>query len=237
MISQLITTPAVNGEIASYLIAKGSDQLLCLASFCNSNYHQDTCCYKQLRMRRYGSKNKIKFMKLYSTRAFVSAFEQSGFSLGTPITVLIDREILLNQTEIRLYLPCTYWFETKQTVSVWFQINRCMVNTISFRFDLTIFQKDFSVHRIQNIPHTEKPTFSASLNRRKEIWIKIKLQIKFALSKFRLVPNQSKNVITIQIRFNVSRKTKKRFPSVYAHLYKLESLAHPCMTTYTYILI
>ena len=47
-------------------------------------------------------------------------------------------EILLNQTEIRLYLPCTNWFGTKRT-SVWFQINKIMVNTIWFRFDLIRF--------------------------------------------------------------------------------------------------
>ena len=38
-------------------------------------------------------------------------------------------EILLNQTEIRLYLPCTDWFGTKLT-SGWFHINRKMVNII-----------------------------------------------------------------------------------------------------------
>ena len=43
-------------------------------------------------------------------------------------------EILLNQTEIWLYLPFSDWFGTKRT-SVWFQINRIMVNTIRFRFD------------------------------------------------------------------------------------------------------
>ena len=54
------------------------------------------------------------------------------------------REILLNQTEIRLYLSFSNWFGTKRT-SVWFQINQKMVNTIWFRFDLIIFRKDFSV--------------------------------------------------------------------------------------------
>ena len=40
--------------------------------------------------------------------------------------------ILLNQTKIRLYLTFLNWFGTKRT-SVWFQINRLMVNTIWFR--------------------------------------------------------------------------------------------------------
>ena len=53
-------------------------------------------------------------------------------------------EILSNQTEIRLYLPRTDSFGTKQTPSVWFQINRCTVNTIWFWFDLIRFRKDFS---------------------------------------------------------------------------------------------
>ena len=53
-------------------------------------------------------------------------------------------KILSNQTEIRLYLPFSYWFRTKQT-SVWFQINRKMVNTIWFLFGLMRFRNDFSV--------------------------------------------------------------------------------------------
>ena len=51
-------------------------------------------------------------------------------------------EILLNQTEIRLYLPFSEWFGTKQ-MSVWCQINRKMINTIWFRFDLIRFRKDY----------------------------------------------------------------------------------------------
>ena len=53
-------------------------------------------------------------------------------------------EILLNKTGIRLYLPYLDWFGTKRT-SVWFKINRKMVNTIWFQVDLIRFQKDFSV--------------------------------------------------------------------------------------------
>ena len=51
-------------------------------------------------------------------------------------------EILLNQPEIRLYLPFSEWFGR---MSVWIQINRCMVNTIWFRVDLVRFGKYFSV--------------------------------------------------------------------------------------------
>ena len=54
-------------------------------------------------------------------------------------------EILLWQTKIRLYLPFFDWCGTKRT-SVWFKINRCMVNTIWFRFDLTRFGKYFSMY-------------------------------------------------------------------------------------------
>ena len=47
-------------------------------------------------------------------------------------------EILLNQTKSRLYSPCTDWFRTKRTF-FWFQINRKMVNTVWFQFDLIRF--------------------------------------------------------------------------------------------------
>ena len=54
-------------------------------------------------------------------------------------------EIILNKTEIGLYLPFSDWFGTKRT-SVWFKINQKMLNTIWFQFDLIRFRKDFSVH-------------------------------------------------------------------------------------------
>ena len=53
-------------------------------------------------------------------------------------------EILLSQTEMGLYLLFPDWFGTKRT-SVWIKINRKMVNTIWFRFDLIRLQKDISV--------------------------------------------------------------------------------------------
>ena len=48
-------------------------------------------------------------------------------------------EILLNQTEIWLYLLFSEWFRSKRTVSVWIQIDRKIVNTIRFLFDLIRF--------------------------------------------------------------------------------------------------
>jgi len=46
--------------------------------------------------------------------------------------IITHREILSNQTEIKLYIPFSDWFENKWT-SVWFKINRKMVNSILFR--------------------------------------------------------------------------------------------------------
>ena len=61
---------------------------------------------------------------------------------------LIFFEILLNQPEIRLYLPFSGWFGSNRT-SVWIQINRKMVYTICFRFDY------FSFHFIYLYFHSE----------------------------------------------------------------------------------
>ena len=52
--------------------------------------------------------------------------------------------ILRHQTEIRVYLPFSDWFRIELT-SVWFKINRKMINTIWFRFDDTRFGNGFSV--------------------------------------------------------------------------------------------
>ena len=49
-------------------------------------------------------------------------------------------QVLLNQTEIRLYLPFSDWFGAKRT-SVRIQINRKMVNTIWFQVNLLNFKK------------------------------------------------------------------------------------------------
>ena len=62
-------------------------------------------------------------------------------------------EILLNQTEISLFLPFFRLIWNSKQMSVWFQINRKMVNTIWFLFDLTRFRKDFSVCTTNNGPN------------------------------------------------------------------------------------
>ena len=59
-------------------------------------------------------------------------------------------EILLYQTEIRLYLPFSDLFGTKRT-SISFQSNRCMVNTIWFGLDL-IRCAHCSHSSLQNLP-------------------------------------------------------------------------------------
>ena len=73
----------------------------------------------------------------------LSAVSTSEPSVYIPIAM--HTQILLNQTEIRLYLPCTDWFGQHQTDSVRlvFQINLKMLNTIWFRFYLIRFRKDF----------------------------------------------------------------------------------------------
>ena len=57
---------------------------------------------------------------------------------------LTDREFflefLLNQTEIRLCLAFSDRFGTKR-MSVWFQMNRTMLNIIGVRFDLIRIRK------------------------------------------------------------------------------------------------
>ena len=53
-------------------------------------------------------------------------------------------KILLHQIKIRLCLPFSGWFGTKRA-STLFQINRKMVYTIWFQFDLMRFRKDFPV--------------------------------------------------------------------------------------------
>ena len=53
-------------------------------------------------------------------------------------------EIILNQPEIRLYIPFLYWFASKRT-SIWMSVST--INTIWFRVDLMRFRKAFSVCR------------------------------------------------------------------------------------------
>ena len=62
-------------------------------------------------------------------------------------------QILLNQPQIRLYLPFYGWFGSKQT-SVWIKINRIIVNKIWYRVNLIRFRKKFLCQTV--------PTFIAS---------------------------------------------------------------------------
>ena len=72
-------------------------------------------------------------------------------------------EILLNQSEFRLYITFNDWYQTKQ-MSVWFQINRKIVYTIWIRVDLIRFRKDFSVCVQNACFHGKKfPTTNDSL--------------------------------------------------------------------------
>ena len=76
--------------------------------------------------------------------SFLSCCHQATTFAANPLHTKKCFRIISIQTEIRLYLPFFDWFVTKRT-SVLFQINRKMVNTIWFRFDLIRFGKDFSV--------------------------------------------------------------------------------------------
>ena len=54
---------------------------------------------------------------------------------------------VIKSNQNQIVLPFSDWFGTIR-MSVWFQINRKMVNTIWFRFDLIRFRKYFSVCRL-----------------------------------------------------------------------------------------
>ena len=75
----------------------------------------------------------------------IRSFDDSNFYLNNTQRNVF--EILLNQTEITLYLPCTDWFGTANVHCAFAVLNksRKMVNTIWFWFDLIRFRKDFSV--------------------------------------------------------------------------------------------
>ena len=73
--------------------------------------------------------------------------------LGLTTHIDFFLETLLNQPDIRLHLPFSDWFGSKQ-MSLWIQINRKMVNTIWFRVDLIGFRKYFSVCKFLTANHT-----------------------------------------------------------------------------------
>ena len=90
-----------------------------------------------------------------------NSFLSLGYWIFGAVTLLHTEkyfELLLNQTEIRLYLPFSDWFKTKQA-SVWFEINRKMVNKIWFQFDLIRFRKDFSVCVLVGMLSPKMPCF------------------------------------------------------------------------------
>ena len=71
-----------------------------------------------------------------------------GSIFGATLALYTQRnlfQIALNQTQIRLYLPCTDWFGTANRRSPFAIPNQscCMVNTIWFGFDLIRFKKDY----------------------------------------------------------------------------------------------
>ena len=111
---------------------------------------------------------------------------------ATPYTQRNLFEILLNQTEIRLYLPFSDWFGTKLT-SVWFQINRNMVNTIWYRFDLIRFGKDISVYRFFKL--VASSTSASQLNRSYGYPILQKLCQIFGLTKFQRFVDRKINFV------------------------------------------
>ena len=106
-------------------------------------------------------------------------------------------EILFNPTEIRLYLPLSDWFGTANgqiNASVCFQINRCMVNTIWFRFDLMIFGKYFSVSVVSRYAvRTDKCFLNFAKSTRNQIVFSIFRLISIQTDSIRLDPNQSEN--------------------------------------------
>ena len=87
-----------------------------------------------------------------------------------------------------MYLPLSDWFLTKRT-SVWFQINRKMVNTIWFWVDLIRFRKVFSVCTLSQLDL-----------RFMSIWQEYDRTDNFRLimnqTEFHLVRNQAENIKT-----------------------------------------
>jgi len=130
------------------VIHLSQSQLLMLAK---TNEHRPTNWKPQLNH---------KFPSLQTKVLKVSKVLCWSYTTRNGLLWLAHREILLNQIKIRLYLLCTDWkyhliksnrnqivftmhrliWNNKRTLySLLFQINRCMVNTIWFRFDLLRF--------------------------------------------------------------------------------------------------
>ena len=106
--------------------------------YCTPFIEIDLELYKKLHSREIYWKGGPQFGPQFITPLRRNPLRQPMYSQRNLI------EILLNKSEIRLYFPFSDWFGSKRT-SVWFQINRRMVNTIWFQFDLIRFRKYFSV--------------------------------------------------------------------------------------------
>ena len=92
---------------------------------------------------------KAKLLMRKQYRMYIHTFNVQIY----PISMYTQKnlfEILLIQTEIRLYLSFSDWYGTRRT-SVWLQINRKMVNTIWFPFDLIRCRKVFSVCKLNEL--------------------------------------------------------------------------------------
>ena len=87
----------------------------------------------------------------YEYRAFVCLNISNARSFNKQ---RIFFEILLNQPEVSMYLPFSDWFGTKPT-SVWIQINRNTVNTISGECDIASGYLR-SMRRLWDIMSTQK---------------------------------------------------------------------------------
>ena len=106
----------------------------------NKVFYSTNSCGKKLVYELFGMRFQMTFPIKICCRKILTGFLLVQVSLKKCYTNRSLFEILLNKTEIRLYLPFFDWFGTKWT-SVWIQINRKMVNTIWFRVDLIRFRK------------------------------------------------------------------------------------------------
>ena len=119
-----------------------------IASICNINLIRTI---KEPRRKTY-------HLTIHQTRIMQQHFLDRHVMMYTKRNIF---EILLNHTEIRLYLPFCDRFGIKRT-SVWFQINRNMVYKIWFRCDLISFRKYFSLCKTWKIRTTCEPKLRAS---------------------------------------------------------------------------
>ena len=117
--------------------------------FCLTQKPKENCLHDHIPWDSKQNRNQIPCERAKFIDAYLIALRETYFRFFSNWRNMIVHtrnllEIILNQIEIRLYLPFFDWFGTNRT-SVWFKINRKMVNTIWFRFDLLRFRKDFSV--------------------------------------------------------------------------------------------